>query len=64
MTRKEAIEELITNNIDTIETNNVHFDTSFVYDLLNNGFKGYNNFTDSELEIKYEEMFNEKIKII
>lgn len=61
MTRTEVIEKLIGDDIDTI-TQDI-LDTTYIYGILNSGFKGYENYTKEELYQEYIERFNEGVKI-
>ena len=53
-TRKEMIEELIDDDMDSIQNGSMKENDRFIYDALMNGRKGYNNFTDKELQEEYK----------
>jgi hypothetical protein len=54
--RDKAIETLVSDDIDTIMTSEgVYNDRFFLSALLTDGFKGYANHTDEELEIELVE---------
>jgi hypothetical protein len=52
-TRKEMIEELINDDMTSIQDGSMKDNDRFIYDVLMNGRKGYNNFTDEELQEEY-----------
>ena len=52
-TRKEMIEELINDDMTSIQDGSMRDNDRFIYDVLMNGRKGYNNFTDEELQEEY-----------
>ena len=62
--REQAISELIDNEIASILKDSEYKDYSYVNDIFRGGFKGYDNFTDEELEAEYYEQIHEKIKIV
>lgn len=64
MTREQLIELLIDNYIDTIQCDNEQGDQSILYSYLDTGFKGFSNYTDSELIQEYKELYQLDIKII
>ena len=53
-TRKEMIEELINDDMTSIQDGSMKDNDRFIYDVLMNGRKGYNNFTDKELQEEYK----------
>ena len=53
-TREEMIEELIDDDMDSIQSGSMRDNDRFIYDVLMNGRKGYNNFTDKELQKEYK----------
>jgi hypothetical protein len=53
-TRKEMIEELINDDMTSIQDGSMKDNDRFIYDVLMNGRKGYNNFTDEELQEEYK----------
>ena len=54
--RDNAIETLVSDDIDTIMTSEGEYnDRFFLSALLTEGFKGYANYTDEELEIELVE---------
>ena len=64
LTRDEIVEALVDDDIDTITG---HLEVAYVYDILREGFKGYNNYTNKELKQEYEERLDpdyEGVKII
>lgn len=58
ITKEEAISKLIDNEIDSIITGHQDGDNSYINDIFNDGFKGYQNFTNEELETELNEQFN------
>jgi hypothetical protein len=64
MTREQLIEVLINNYIDTIQCDNEQGDQSILYSYLDNGFKGFSNYTNDELIQEYTELYQTDIKII
>ena len=52
--RKEMIEELINDDMTSIQDGSMKDNDRFIYDVLMNGRKGYNNFTDEELQEEYK----------
>ena len=64
MTREQLIEVLINNYIDTIQCDNEQCDQSILYSYLDNGFKGFSNYTNDELIQEYTELYQTDIKII
>ena len=54
MNRKEMIEELINDDMTSIQDGSMKDNDRFIYDVLMNGRKGYNNFTDEELQEEYK----------
>ena len=52
-TRKEMIEELVDDDMTSIQDGSMKDNDRFIYDVLMNGRKGYNNFTDEELQEEY-----------
>jgi len=61
---EQVIEELTKNHIDSITANSCEDDTWYLDQILRYGFKGFNNFSNEELEQEYSEIFNEEIQII
>jgi len=61
MARDEVVEKLVNDDIDTI--NQDVLDTTYIYAILNSGFKGYDNYTIEELYQEHIERFNERVKI-
>jgi hypothetical protein len=61
-TVEEAVEKLVTDEINSWSLN--YKETSYLEYLLEFGFKGYYNFTDTELEEELKERFGNKYKII
>jgi hypothetical protein len=57
--RQEMIKMLIDFDYDSIQNDGTHAD--FLYDMLYDGFKGYNNMTDDELvqEMNHRELWTE-----
>lgn len=57
--RQEMIKMLIDSDYDSIQNDGTHAD--FLYDMLYDGFKGYNNMTDEELvqEMNIRELWTE-----
>ena len=53
-TRREMIEELINDDMTSIQDGSMKDNDRFIYDVLMNGRKGYNNFTDEELQEEYK----------
>jgi len=62
--REQAISNLVDSEIQAILEGSAHSDYSYVNDIFRDGFKGYDNFTDEELEAEYYEQIHEKIKIV
>lgn len=58
--REDAIKMLIDNDFDTIEQGFQTGDSSYLYDLLTMGMKGYDNFTDEELTVELNESFSNR----
>ena len=52
-TREEMIQELINDDMTSIQDGSMKDNDRFIYDVLMNGRKGYNNFTDEELQEEY-----------
>lgn len=63
MNRIEVINELVKNNVETCLINSCEDDTFHLECMLREGFKGFNHFTDKELENEYKEIFNKEIRI-
>jgi len=64
LTREEIVEALIDDDFNTITQ---HIEVAYAYDILREGFKGYNNYTNKELKEEYKERLDpdyEGIKII
>lgn len=61
ITREEAISKLVDNEIDSIITGYQYGDNSYINDIFNDGFKGYQNFTNEELETELNEQLNYNI---
>ena len=62
MTKSEIIDSIIDDDIDTIVEDHENFDDhGYLNDLLQDGMKGYRNFTDQELIVEYNERFKEQI---
>jgi len=59
-TVEEAVEKLVTDDVNSWN----YKETSYLEYLLEFGFKGYYNFTDTELEEELKERFGNKYKII
>ena len=57
LTREEAINKLIDDDIDSIITGNQDGDNSYIYNLLNSGHKGYEEYNLIELKEKLYERF-------
>ncbi len=53
-TREEMIQELIDDDMDSIRNGSMRDNDGFIYDAIMNGRKGYNNFTDKELQEEYK----------
>jgi hypothetical protein len=67
LTKKEIVEKLIDDDIDTILTQGLNSETEYLSNILRKGLKGYNSYTNKELKQEYEERLdpnNEGIKII
>ena len=62
--RENAISKLIDDEIDNIKTGLYDGDNSYINDIFNEGFKGYQNFTNEELKIECNERFSEIYEII
>lgn len=60
--REQAISDLIDNEIKTIQEGDAANDHSYINDIFRMGFKGYDNFTDAELEVEYKAQL-EEVKI-
>jgi hypothetical protein len=61
-TRKEMIEELIEDDMNGVASMSMGENDDLISDMLLNGRKGYNNYTDEELNEEYKrylEMQNE-----
>ena len=58
--REQMISELIDDEIKTIVNDYLEGDNSYINDIFCAGFKGYNNFSDTELVEEYEERFPER----
>ena len=57
MTRQEKIDALVSNLVDVCCN-----DTSFLVSVIRNGFKGYEEMTDTEIEAEYADYIsNEEI---
>ena len=63
LTRNEAIDKLINNDLDCIITGHQENDNSYLFDLLECGFKGYNNYNNKNLIIELYEIFEIKYSI-
>jgi hypothetical protein len=61
-TVEEAVEKLVTDDVNSWSWN--YKETFYLEYLLEFGFKGYYNFTDTELEEELKERFGNKYKII
>ena len=48
------IEELINDDMTSIQDGSMRDNDRFIYDVLMNGRKGYNNYTDEELNEEYK----------
>jgi len=59
MTKSEIIDSIIDNDIDNIVESHGWDDHSYIADLLRDGMKGYENFTDQELIDEYNERFGD-----
>ncbi len=64
VSRDFAIDRLIDNEIDSIRQLLFHNDASYIADIFREGHKGYNNFTNEELEIELYEQLGQKHKIV
>lgn len=51
MEKEEIIEKLISDDIDTIKQSVIE---DYAYNIFRGGHKGYENFTDEELEQEYK----------
>lgn len=60
LAKEEIIKKLIDDDFDTIMS---HYEGGYLYSILSDGFKGYNNYTKKELKYEYEARFNEKVII-
>lgn len=60
LTREEVIDALIDDDMDT--TNAID-GQGYLYLILRNGVKGYDNYTSKELEQEYNERLNPEYKI-
>lgn len=56
LTREQIIEALLENDCNAYDD-----EWTYVYDLLTNGFIGYNNMSTKELAEEYEAQLGEKI---
>lgn len=63
LTRREIIDKLVDNDINTIISEHERGDDSYVASIFEYGMKGYANFSNEELIIEYCEIFGEVIKI-
>lgn len=64
LTREQAISDLVDNDINDIVNGNLHGDNSYINDIMCCGFKGYDNFTDTELIDEYKETLIWEIELI
>jgi hypothetical protein len=56
MNKGEMIDALVADDMDTIFTENEHFNsTEYIHNILYSGFKGYENFDMDELEAECRE---------
>lgn len=53
-TREEMIQELVDDDMQSIQNGSYKDNDRFIYDALLNGRKGYNNYTDNELQEEYK----------
>lgn len=63
MERNEVIEKLIANEIDTIQTMLDNGDTNYLYNIINGGWKGFEEYTNEELAEEFYCQFDELIQI-
>lgn len=63
MTRNEVIEKLALSEVKNIQGSNI-INEQFISDLIVKGWKGYDSFTNKELEADFCNAFNEDIEII
>lgn len=52
-TKEEMIKELVADDMEGVRNNSMRENDLFILDVLVNGRKGYNNYTDEELEEEY-----------
>ena len=52
-TKEEMIKELVADDMEGVRNNSMRENDLFILDALVNGRKGYNNYTDEELEEEY-----------
>jgi hypothetical protein len=64
ISRDTVIYSLIRNDLGTIEEGERYVATTYLFDILLVGIKGYIFFTNKELKKEYYKRFNFKIKII
>jgi hypothetical protein len=57
LTRQEAIDKLLEEDLDCIITGNQERDNSYLFGLLQCGFKGYNNYNNKNLMRELYERF-------
>lgn len=53
--RQTLIKNLINENLKLCQ-NNTELNDSMIWDLLEHGFKGFNNMTDHELKLEWENL--------
>ena len=56
MNRKEMIKELLEDDMNGVSSMSMGENDDLIRDMLLNGRKGYNNYTDEELEEEYNEI--------
>ena len=61
--RQDVITELIDDSIDTVINAHNNNDTGYIDSIFREGFEGFNNMTDEDLEKRYNEIFEVEILI-
>lgn len=64
ITTVEAIDKLISNEIDIIINSNLEGDDTYIWSIFTHGFKGYVKFTKEQLEDELYQQFGQKFKIV
>lgn len=63
ITRQKAINDIVSDTIDSIEVMLMDRDNNYLWDILENGHQGFRNLTDKKLETEYYLKFSEDITI-